>query len=167
MSDKPMFMFAAVYDSVADADSDYEAVKALHAGDIIGSYDSAIITKDAEGNVKVNKTEKPTQHGGWIGLAAGAAVAVVAPVALPAVVAAGGAGLGAWIGHVARGISRSDLKEMGELLDTGQAALIVIGIDKDAQRIQKVAERASRTLTKPVDADPDEAAGDALAISDS
>lgn len=167
MSDKPMFLFAAVYDSLADAENDYEAVKALHAGDIIGSYDSAIITKDAEGKVKVDKTEKPTQHGGWIGLAAGAAVAVVAPVALPAVVAAGGAGLGAWIGHVARGISRSDLKEMGELLDTGQAALIVIGIDKDAQRIEKVAQRASKTLTKPVDADPDEAAGEALAISDS
>ena len=165
MSDKPMFMFAAVYNSVADAETDYEAVKALHAGDMIGSYDSAIITKDAEGKVKVDKTEKPTQHGGWIGLAAGAAVAVVAPVALPAVVAAGGAGLGAWIGHVARGISRSDLKEIGQLLDTGDAALIVIGIDKDAQRIQKVAERATKTLTKPVDADPDEAADEALAAS--
>jgi hypothetical protein len=30
---KPMFFFAGVYDDAADADADYEAIKALHAGD--------------------------------------------------------------------------------------------------------------------------------------
>src|SRR4051795_6929343 len=99
MSSKPMFLFAGVYDDLAEAESDYADVKALHAANAIGSYDSAIITKGADGEVKVSKTEKPTQHGGWAGLAAGAAVAVVFPVALPVAVAAGGAGLGAWIGH--------------------------------------------------------------------
>ena len=33
---------------------------------------------------------------------------------------------GAWIGHVAHGMSRSDAKEIGEMLDEGAAALIVI-----------------------------------------
>ena len=33
--------------------------------------------------MKVAKTEKPTQKGGWIGLAAGAGVAVVFPFLLP------------------------------------------------------------------------------------
>ena len=60
---KPMFFYAGVYDSVHDADADYEAIKALHAGDAIGSYDSAIISKQADGKVKVTKTEKPTHHG--------------------------------------------------------------------------------------------------------
>jgi uncharacterized membrane protein len=165
MSDKPMFLFAGIYESVADAETDYEAIKALHAGDIIGSYDSAIITKDADGKVKVDKTEKPTQHGGWIGLAAGAAVAIVAPVAMPVLVTAGGAGLGAWIGHLARGISRSDLKEIGQMLDSGNAALIVIGVDKDAERVQKVVEKASKTLLKEVDADPEEAEKEASELA--
>ena len=83
MSDKPMFMFAAVYDDVSGADADYEAIKALHAGDAIGSYDSAIISKQADGKVKVTKTEKPTQHGAWTGLAAGAGAAVLFPFLLP------------------------------------------------------------------------------------
>ena len=45
MSEKPMFMYAAVYDDVSGADADYEAIKALHAGDTIGSYGSAIISE--------------------------------------------------------------------------------------------------------------------------
>ena len=89
---KPMFFYAGVYDDASDADADYEAIKALHAGDAIGSYDSAIITKQADGKVKVTKTEKPTQHGAWIGLAAGAGVAVVFPFLLPGLTVAAMAG---------------------------------------------------------------------------
>lgn len=164
MSEKPMFFFAGVYDDLADAEADYDAVKALHAGDMIGSYDSAVISKDENGKVKVDKTEKPTQHGGWAGLAAGAAIAVAAPVALPVLVAAGGAGLGAWIGHLARGMNRSDAKEIGEMLDEGTAALIVIGVDKDAERVEKTIARATRYATKRIDADADEAESEAIAV---
>jgi uncharacterized membrane protein len=164
MSEKPMFFFAGVYGDLADAEADYAAVEALHSGGMIGSYDSAIISKGEDGKVKVDKTEKPTQHGGWVGLAAGAAVAVCAPVAMPVVVAAGGAGLGAWIGHLARGMSRRDAKEIGEMLDEGTAALIVIGIDKDAERVQKVIAKATKTATKQVSGDHEEAEQEALAV---
>ena len=74
---KPMFFYTGVYDNVADADADYEAIKSLHDGGAIGSYDSAVIVHTPQGDVKVTKTEKPTQKGAWIGLAAGAGAAVV------------------------------------------------------------------------------------------
>ena len=94
---KPMFFYTGVYDNVADADADYEAIKSLHNGGAIGSYDSAVIVHTPDGDVKVTKTEKPTQKGAWIGLAAGAGVAVVFPFLLPAVSYAGMAGAGpAW-----------------------------------------------------------------------
>jgi uncharacterized membrane protein len=162
---KPMFFFAGVYDDVADADADYEAIKALHSGDAIGSYDSAIITKQAEGKVKVTKTEKPAQHGAWIGLAAGAGAAVVFPFLLPGVVAAGagGAGLGAWFGHLAHGTSRGEAKEIGALLDQGDAELIVVGIDRDAERIEQAATRAKDSVLKREVGDFDEAEQEALA----
>jgi uncharacterized membrane protein len=164
MSDKPMFFFAGVYEDPAAAESDYEAIKALHSGGLIGSYDSVIVSKGVDGKVKVTKTEKPTQHGGWIGLAAGAAVAIAAPVAMPALVTAGGAGLGAWIGHLARGMSRSDARELGEALDSGTAALIVVGIDKDAERVQKAAAKAAKHITKPVEGDPEETEREAIML---
>jgi uncharacterized membrane protein len=137
---KPMFFYVGVYDNTVDADADYEAIKALHAGNAIGSYDSAIISKQADGTVKVNKTEKPTQHGAWTGLAAGAGAAVLFPFLLPGLTVAGmagaGAGVGAWFGHLAHGTSRGEAKEVGALLDRGDAALVVIGIDQDAERIE-------------------------------
>ncbi len=162
MSHEPMFFFAGVYDDAADAEYDYMAVKALHSASIIGSYDSVIVHKDLDGRLKVTKTEQPTQHGGWVGLAAGAAVAVAAPVAMPALVAAGGAGVGAWIGHVARGMSRRDVRELGKTLEDGTTALVVIGINKDADRVQKAARRAKRFTTKRVEGDYEEAEHDAV-----
>jgi uncharacterized membrane protein len=161
-----MFMFAAVYDSVVDADADYEAIKALHAGDAIGSYDSAIISRQADGKVKVTKTEKPTKHGAWIGVAAGAGAAVMFPFLLPGLSVAGmtaaGGGLGAWFGHLAHGTSRREAREMGALLDEGEAALVVVGIDHDAERIEQAVIRAKRHVLKRAVADWDDAEQEAL-----
>ena len=148
--DKSMFFFAGVYADHDAAEADYEAIKALHARHDIGSYDAATITKDVDGKVKVAKTEKPAQHGGWIGLAAGAGLAVVFPVLLPALVIGGaaGAGLGAWFGHLAHGTSRAEAKEIGALLDRGNAALIVVGIDHDAEQIEAAATNAKEHVLR-------------------
>ena len=118
MSDRPVFLYAAIYDEIADAEADYEAVFDLHAAGVIGTFDSAVIRKEDDGKVRVTKTEKPTQHGAWTGAGVGALVGILFPPALigSAIVGAGAGGL---IGHLSRGISRGDLKELGEELDAG------------------------------------------------
>ena len=45
------------------------------------------------------------------------------------------------IGHLWRGISRHDVRELGEFLDAGQAALVVVGHDEYAERIPLALER--------------------------
>jgi uncharacterized membrane protein len=93
MSDNPMFLYAGEYESVDDAKADLEALKELHREHFVGTYDAAVIVKDEEGKVKVvDKIEKPTQHGGWAGLAVGAALGLVFP---PSVLVSGGGGWGA------------------------------------------------------------------------
>ena len=162
---RSMFFFAGVYADHDAAEADYDAIKALHATNGIGSYDAATITKAANGKVKVAKTEKPAQHGGWIGLAAGAGAAVVFPFLLPGLLVAGaaGAGLGAWFGHLAAGTSRTEAKEIGALLDRGDAALIVIGIDHDAEKIQLAAVNAKEhVLRRLPNSDWDEAEREAI-----
>ena len=72
---KSAFLYIASYATDDDARADYEAVKQLHREGVIGTYDAAIITKDATGKVHVTKHEKPTQHGAWTGLAVGAVIA--------------------------------------------------------------------------------------------
>ena len=78
---KPMFFYAGIYDNANDADTDLRAIKALNDSGAIGSYDAELITKKPNGEVKVTKTEKPTEHGAWWGVAAGAATVVLFPVA--------------------------------------------------------------------------------------
>ena len=164
---QPMFFYTGIYDNVADADADYAAIESLHKGGAIGSYDSAVVVHTPDGDVKVTKTETPTKKGAWIGLAAGAGVAVVFPFLLPAVSYAGmagaGAGLGAWFGHLAHGTSRGDAKDIGAMLEPGKAALIVIGIDKDAEQIERAATRAQQHVLKREFGDWDEAEAEALA----
>jgi uncharacterized membrane protein len=153
MSDNPMFLYAGEYDSVEDAKADLEELKELHREEFVGTYDAAVITKNEEGKVKiVDKIEKPTQHGGWAGLAVGAALGLIFP---PGVLVTGllGAGAGALIGHLEGGMSRSDLKEIGEMLDASEAALIVVGEATIERGVEEATRRAKRELKKEVRAD--------------
>jgi uncharacterized membrane protein len=56
-----------------EARSDYQAIRQAHVAGLVGSYDAAVITKDAAGRVHQNKDETATRHGAWWGIAAGAA----------------------------------------------------------------------------------------------
>lgn len=155
MSDRPVFLYAAIYDDVAEAEADYEAVFELHAVGAIGTFDSAVIYKDEDGKVHVSKTEKPTQHGAWTGAGVGALVGILFPPSLigTAIVGAGAGGL---IGHLTGGISRGDLKELGEELEQGSAAVIVLGESKIEEQLEKATKRATKLIEKQIDADADE-----------
>ena len=91
MSDRPIFVFAALYSDRADAFADYDLLLEAHAAKLVGTYDVAIISKDAEGKVDVSKHEKPTQHGAWGGIAVGALVGVLFPPSVLGAAAVGGA----------------------------------------------------------------------------
>jgi uncharacterized membrane protein len=62
---------------------------------LVGTFDSAVIEKD-EDKVRVHKTEKPTQHGAWTGIAVGAVAGILFP---PSIVG------GAIVGGVAGGVA--------------------------------------------------------------
>ncbi len=156
MSDNPMFLYAGEYESVDDAKADLEVLKELHREHVVGTYDAAVITKTDDGKVKiVDKIEKPTQHGGWAGMAVGAAMGLIFP---PSILVGGllGAGAGALIGHLRSGMSNSDLKEVGEMLEESEAALIVVGEATIEQAVDDATKRAKKQMKKEVRADAKE-----------
>jgi len=155
MADKPLFVFVGVYPSQEAAHADYESLRDAHAAGLVGTYDAADIFKDAEGKVHVHKHEKPTQHGAWTGAAVGAVVGILFP---PSIIGAGvvGAGAGGLIGHLWRGMSRSDMRELGEALDAGEAALVVVGRSRVLEQAEKLLSGAERVLEKELAADPDQ-----------
>jgi uncharacterized membrane protein len=155
MSDRPVFLYAATYSDSEQAFADYDILHELHAEKLVGTYDVALITKDADGKVHVRKHEKPTQHGAWGGIAVGAVVGILFPPSVIGAAAVGGVvgGVGA---HLRKGMSRGDAKELGDLLEQGQAALIVIGESRVQEQLDKALTRAEKSLEKELDADRDE-----------
>jgi len=145
-----VFLYIGTYSSEAAARDDYDIVKNLHVADVVGTYDAAVITKDSSGKVHVNKDEMATRHGGWGGAAAGAVVGMLFPPAILASAIVGGA-VGAASGHLWRGVSRSDVKELGELIDSGEAALLVIGASTLEQALDKAALKAEKQIAKQLD----------------
>ena len=155
-------VFAASYENEADAVADYDAVHELYKeSGLIDTYDAAVISRHEDGKVKiVKKHEQPTRQGAWgglgVGLVGGALVALFPAVVLGAGLLWGGvagAGLGALAGHVAAGMSRSDLKELGELLDEGQSGLLVVAASDLEAKVDEAIKHSAKMVKKQMRAD--------------
>ena len=157
-----LMVYVGLYGNVADAEADYDAIKDLHTElGLIDAYDAAVIERREGGKTKiVKKHETPTRVGGvlgaGLGLATGLVIALFPAAALgaAAVVGAGTGGvLGAVAGHAAAGMSRDDLKDLGEQLDAGEAGLIVVAVSDTEARIEESLKKAEKVTKKQVKAD--------------
>jgi uncharacterized membrane protein len=170
-----LIAYVGVYDSVADAEADYQFVKDLHTeAGLIDAYDAAVVERRADGKTKiVKKHETPTRVGGvlggGIGLATGLVVALFPFAAigggLLAATTGGGAILGAVAGHAAMGMSRDDLKELGDALDAGQAGLVVVAVSDMGAKVERAMKHAAKVQQKELKADTAEIERDATSVA--
>jgi uncharacterized membrane protein len=171
-----LMAYVGVYNDVADAEADYKLVHELHTeAGLIDAYDAAVIERRDDGKVKITKKhETPTRVGGvlggGVGLATGLVVALFPFAAvgggLLAATTGGGAILGAVAGHAAAGMSRHDLKELGEQLDEGTAGLIVVAVSDMGAKVEDAMKRAAKLESKELKADTDEIERDAAAAAE-
>jgi uncharacterized membrane protein len=77
----------------------------------------------------------------------GALIGILFPPSLIAT-AAVGAAVGGFGGHLWRGMSRGDMKDLGEMLDEGEAALVVIGDWRLEERIDELLKHAEKREAK-------------------
>ena len=172
-----LIAYVGVYEDVAAAEADYELVKDLHTeAGLIDGYDAAVVERGEDGKTKiVKKHETPTRVGGvlggGVGLATGLVVALFPFAAigggLLAATTAGGAILGAVAGHAAAGMSRDDLKQLGEALDAGQAGLVVVAVSDMGAKVERAMKRAEKLEQKQIKADTAEIARDASSAGQS
>ena len=149
-------VYGAAYESLEDAKEDYEAIKDLHKEKWIGKYESALFTKNDDGSVKIHDTDATSRGRGLkMGVAIGAAVGVIFPVTLLAGALVGG-GAGLLGGHLTKGLKRGDIKDLGELLDEGEAGIVLVGIVTPDEGIDRYLKRAAKVMKKQVDADAEE-----------
>ena len=172
-----LMVYAGVYDGVGDAEADYQLVNDLHGeAGLIDAYDAAVIERREDGKVKiVKKHETPTRVGGALGAGIGLATGVVVALfpfaavggGLLAATTGGGAILGAVAGHAAAGMSRDDLKELGEALDAGQAGLVVVAVSDMGAKVEHAMNRAAKLQHKELKADTAEIERDAASAGQS
>ncbi|MDP2307633.1 MAG: DUF1269 domain-containing protein [Pseudomonadota bacterium] len=147
-----LYVSAASYDDVKTAVGEYDTINALY--NQLGTsyeFDAAVIEKTPSGHVRIVRTrEQPSRHGAAMGLSWGLAAGVIAAL-FPAVgiwaglAAGGGAGalIGALAGHVVGGMNRGDLKTLGDLLDRGQAGLVVVYAANRADQVANLLKAAN------------------------
>lgn len=164
MSDfQTMTVLGATYESVDGAEEDYSTVKGLYYElGLMDTFDAAIVEKKENGKVRiVKKHEQPTRQGAWAGggwgLATGLVIALFPAAAIGggflALTTGTGAAIGALAGHAAGGMSRADLKALGDRLDEGQSGLIVIAATDVGARVEGALKSAGKVLKKEIKAD--------------
>ena len=152
MSSNDLFIYAACYDSEEMAREDLEAFQEAASVGAVGRYDTAILTKTAEGKVKVEKHGTQAKSGGWKGAVAGGIVGLLFP---PSILAGAltGAAAGGIAGKLWGGMSRSDLRDLGEVLDYGQNGLVIVGESTLDEFVEKTLKRATKRARKIAKAD--------------
>jgi uncharacterized membrane protein len=147
-----VFIFIGTYASEVDARADYDVVKDLHAAGAVGTYDAAVVTKDDSGKVHVNKDETTTRHGAWGGAGVGALVGILFP---PSIIGSAlvGAAIGGVSGHLWKGMSRADVKEFGDAIDAGEAALVIVGETTIEAYLDKAELKAQKRVAKELELD--------------
>jgi uncharacterized membrane protein len=167
MGDYDTYVFyVGIYPDVDTAKYDFQALKDLYyETNLIDTFDAAVVGKKENGKVRIyQKHEQPTRHGGWVGagwgLATGLVVALFPAAALGGGLLAGttaaSAGIGAIAGHVSGSLSRGDLKDLGETLDAGDAALVVAAASDVAARVEASMSQAEKIDSKQVQIDANE-----------
>src|SRR3954469_10046537 len=112
----------AVYKDLATAQTDWEAIETAAQDGSVDLADAALVTRDADDTTTV---DRHSHHGWGKGAVAGAVVGVLFPPTLIAGAAVGAAGGGvlAWLN---RSLDRGDVKDLGEVMDSGTIALVVL-----------------------------------------
>jgi len=153
--DRRVFISAATYADRARALEDYESLIQLPGAKLIGAYDVAIVSRDSEGTIHVEKHQKPALQGAWGGVAVGALVSVLFPPSVIGSAAAGGL-VGGLSGHLRKGISRKAAKDLGETLKGSEAALMIIGDGAAVHQLNGLLEHADQSIEREIYGDSEQ-----------
>jgi uncharacterized membrane protein len=125
--DNPVELIVAAFDQEGRAGQVLAEIKELEKMKFIGVWNAAVITKDADGKLKLQEIAeiKGVKRGAGIGAIAGGIIGILAGGPIGGIVL--GAAAGALGGKVIDlGFSNAELKEMGELMGPESSAIIAV-----------------------------------------
>ena len=135
----------AVYDDAAAAETDWAALEAAAQGGEAKIADAALVeNRNAEAVI----VQRHSHHGWGKGAVVGAVVGILFPPSIlgSAVVGAGG---GALISGMTRALGREKVKTLGETLDKGKMAIVVVSPIQSTNAICRTLTGSKTTTTVP------------------
>lgn len=144
----PIALLGGGYSTVDGAVRDFTSVWAARHGGGFHHTSVAVLTKDREGNLQVERSNNTAKHLEWGGALLGAALFLLAPRAGIGVFATVGvSGAGAMIAHFRQQASPEDLAELATVLDAGAAGLVVVELNRGGRDMTPLLENAERTTS--------------------
>ena len=150
MADRPVVIAVAAYSSKAAAEGDFGRLCATDAGrDLLTA---ALVEKGADGRLTVDRYHGSTERlTGGLALLGGALVVLAAPLGIHFLVpvvatTTAWAGVGAIVSHLWNDIPQGGLRHMGDLLETTQAALVVVALDHAGRDLEPLLANAATTV---------------------
>ncbi len=156
MKNEDLVVFAATYSAKDDAKQDMAVLRDLAFVGDLRKLTAVLITRNDKGHVHVHEMTEQGRDGASVGMAAGLVLGAIFPPAGLAVLSGALAGavslsvVGGAIGHFAGGVSRHDMKEIGAMLDDGEAAVVAVAVDALATDIDNALTHAAKKARKHV-----------------
>lgn len=135
----------ATYDDDAVAEKDWAEVEAAARAGSIDLADAALIRRAPDGTVTT--LHRQSHHGWGKGAVAGAVVGILFPPAIIGSAVAGAAG-GGIIARMNRSLDRGDIKDLGEVMDSGEIAMVVLTHEDSVKVLVDLLDGAKKTITR-------------------
>ncbi len=148
MSDKPVTIAVATYDDREAAEQDFDAIWGIKHEGQLDHLAIALVTKEEDGKLKIDRHDTSAKHLAWGGGILGAAATVIsAPLGIVflgplAASAAVWAGVGGLVGHFWRNIPKEELARMSAVLEDGDCGLVVVAVNPKGVDIESLLANA-------------------------
>ena len=135
----------AVYPDLPTAHKDWALVESAASSDAIHLGDAALVERALDGTVVT--VERHSHHGWGKGIVAGAVVGLLFPPAIMGAALTGGVG-GAVLARLNRSLDRGDIKDLGEVMDSGEIAMVVLTTTDSVSALDGLLVGATNKISK-------------------
>ncbi|MEY3298369.1 MAG: hypothetical protein RLZZ597_1629 [Cyanobacteriota bacterium] len=147
MSDSPVQVIVAAFNSPEGAGLVMDEIKQGKRDGLIGILDAAVVVKNAEGKLKITDAKRRSRKGLVTGGVVGGLIGLV--LAPPVVaVAAGGSVIGALVGKLRSAPLKAEMKDLGSALQPNTSAIIAVIEHTWVEKLESALAAAGASLIR-------------------
>ncbi len=152
MGDQTVALAVATYASRAAAENDCNAVQSAKHGGDLDHVAGVVLEKSADGRLEIDRHDGTAKHHGWGGALIGGAITSSPPRSASSSSprwwrpTPSWAGVADVVGHFWYNIPKDQLRRMSNLLEAGQAALVVTAVGHSGRDIASLLSNATNKI---------------------